>query len=59
MTYLILEPVGEKRHSGISSYELKILQRILLEMLCQYELSSHFRMLPPESSKAYYEIVCK
>lgn len=59
MIYLFLEPVGEKRHSGISTYELKILQRILLEMLCQYELSSHFRMLPPETSKAYYEIVCK
>lgn len=55
----ILEPVGEKRHAGISSFELKILQRILLEMLCQYELSSHFRVLPPETSKAYYEIVCK
>lgn len=55
-----LDHIGEKRGAGLSSFELKILQRVLLEMFCQYELSSCFRVLPPqETSKNYYEIVCK
>lgn len=59
-TFLISAQTGEKRGSGLSPYELKILQRILLEMFCQYELSSCFRVLPPpETSKNYYETVFK
>lgn len=55
-----LDQIGEKRLAGLSAYELKVIQRILLEMLCQYELSSHFRTLPPEEThKSYYEIVRK
>lgn len=52
------DQIGEKRGPGLSTFELKILQRILLEMFCQYELSSSFRVLPPpETSRNYYEAV--
>ncbi|CRK90517.1 CLUMA_CG004122, isoform A [Clunio marinus] len=54
-----LDQPGEKRGPGLSTYELKVLQRILLEMFCQFELSSEFRVLPPvETNKSYYENVC-
>lgn len=52
------EPLGEKRNVGISPLELKILQRIVLELFCQYETSMPFRHLEPETNKAYYDIVC-
>lgn len=52
------EPAGEKRNVGISPLELKILQRIVLELFCQYETSMPFRNLEPETNKAYYDIVC-
>lgn len=52
------EPIGEKRNVGISPLELKILQRIVLELFCQYETSMPFRHLEPETNKAYYDIVC-
>lgn len=52
------DQIGEKRGPGLSTFELKILQRILLEMFCQYELSSSFRVLPPpDTSKNYYEAI--
>lgn len=58
--FSISDQIGEKRGAGLSSFELKTLQRVLLEMFCQYELSSCFRVLPPqETSKNYYEIVFK
>ena len=54
------EQIGEKRGAGLSTFEIKIMQRILLELFCQYELSSYFRVLPPrETSSNYYEIVAK
>lgn len=57
---VISDQIGEKRGAGLSSFELKTLQRVLLEMFCQYELSSCFRVLPPhETSKSYYEIVMR
>ncbi|XP_055610596.1 E3 ubiquitin-protein ligase TRIM33-like isoform X2 [Uranotaenia lowii] len=52
------EPMGEKRNVGISPRDLKILQRILLELFCQYETSMPFRHLEPDTNKAYYDIVC-
>lgn len=52
------EPTGEKRNVGITPLELKILQRIILELFCQYETSMPFRHLEPEINKAYYDIVC-
>lgn len=57
---LFADQIGEKRGPGLSSYELKTIQRILLEMLCQYELSSHFRTLPSrESNKIYFDSIRK
>jgi tripartite motif-containing protein 33 len=54
------DQIGEKRGAGLSTFELKTLQRILLELFCQYELSSYFRVLPPrETSSNYYDIVTK
>ncbi|XP_058823691.1 transcription intermediary factor 1-alpha isoform X2 [Topomyia yanbarensis] len=52
------EPAGEKRNVGITPLELKILQRIVLELFCQYETSMPFRHLEPDTNKAYYDIVC-
>lgn len=52
------EPTGEKRNIGITPLELKILQRIVLELFCQYETSMPFRhLLDMETNKAYYDIV--
>lgn len=51
------EPTGEKRNVGITPLELKILQRIVLELFCQYETSMPFRQLEPDTNKAYYDIV--
>ncbi|KAG8303485.1 hypothetical protein J6590_007139 [Homalodisca vitripennis] len=41
--------VGDKRpHSdGLDSYEQMLMQRILLELYCQYEPSLHFREVIP------------
>lgn len=56
----ISEPVfGDKRSAGLSSAELKRVQRICLELYCQYETSLPFRELESESNTAYYEIVQK
>lgn len=60
LSNLIKDQVGEKRGLGLSAFDLKVLQRILLELFCQYELSSYFRVLPPQdTSKNYYETVYK
>lgn len=60
VTLLTLDQAGDKRGIGLSTYETKVLQRILLEMFCQYELSSCFRVLPPpETSRNYYETIQK
>lgn len=56
----ISEPVfGDKRCAGLSPAELKRLQRICLELYCQYEISLPFREMEPDSNTAYYEIIQK
>uniref|UniRef100_A0A336LHI4 CSON013686 protein n=1 Tax=Culicoides sonorensis TaxID=179676 RepID=A0A336LHI4_CULSO len=55
---LPLDPPGEKRSAGFSPSEMKILQRIVLELFCQYEWSMPFRQLEPETNTPYYDIVC-
>lgn len=60
LSILFAEPVfGGKRSVGLSSAELKRLQRICLELYCQYDTSLPFRELEPETNAAYYEIVQK
>lgn len=39
------EAPGEKKHHGMSQKELRIAQRIVLELYCQYEQSFPFREL--------------
>lgn len=56
--FFVSDNPGEKRHSGLSSSELKIAQRILLELYCQYDHSLPFRELEPATNTTYYEIVC-
>lgn len=53
------EPMGEKRAHGLSASELKIIQRICLELLCQYEQSLSFRDPEPKTNASYYEIIRK
>ena len=53
------DPIGEKRGNGLPSNDLKIIQRICLELYCQYEQSLSIRDLEHISNTAYYEIVCK
>ncbi|KAI8120751.1 E3 ubiquitin-protein ligase TRIM33 [Lucilia cuprina] len=48
----------QKNPGELSRLELQILQRICLELFCQYEQSLHFREPEPPSNTAYYEIVC-
>lgn len=52
-------PIGDKRQSGLTPNELKIMQRILLELYCQYDHSLPFRELEPSTNATYYEIVCR
>ncbi|XP_046688247.1 E3 ubiquitin-protein ligase TRIM33 [Homalodisca vitripennis] len=49
--------VGDKRpHSdGLDSYEQMLMQRILLELYCQYEPSLHFREVIPADNLEYHE----
>lgn len=54
-----LEQIGEKRGAGISTMEFKKMQRIVLEMFCQYEWSLPFRQLEPDTNTSYYESVSK
>jgi len=51
------ETIGEKRAIGLSAYEMKILQRIVLELFCQYEWSMPFRQLEPDTNQSYYDVV--
>ncbi|KAG8303486.1 hypothetical protein J6590_007140 [Homalodisca vitripennis] len=46
---VVIRMVGDKRpHSdGLDSYEQMLMQRILLELYCQYEPSLHFREVIP------------
>jgi len=49
--------VGEKRphRDGLDSHEQKLMQRILLELYCQYEPSLHFREVIPPDNLEYHE----
>ncbi|KAL5288962.1 TRIM24 family protein [Megaselia abdita] len=38
--------------------ELKIIQRVCLELYCQYEQSLQFREPEPATNTSYYEIIC-
>lgn len=51
----IADHIGEKRGLGLSTFELMTIQRIALEMYCQFELSSYFRVLPSQENVRYYE----
>lgn len=43
------DPPGEKRPNQMSARDLRIAQRIVLELYCQYEQSLPFReVVPPE-----------
>lgn len=55
----LLDPTGEKRGAGVSTTDFKKMQRIVLEMFCQYEWSLPFRQLEPETNTSYYETVNK
>ncbi|XP_051863941.1 E3 ubiquitin-protein ligase TRIM33 isoform X2 [Drosophila albomicans] len=50
---------NEKSQPGeLSSVELRILQRICLELYCQYEQSLNFREPESPANSQYYEIIC-
>ncbi|XP_058974109.1 E3 ubiquitin-protein ligase TRIM33 isoform X1 [Musca domestica] len=56
---LASNPENLQKNAGeLSRLELQILQRICLELFCQYEQSLHFREPEPPSNTAYYEIIC-
>ncbi|CAD7092367.1 unnamed protein product [Hermetia illucens] len=48
----------DKRNGELGPSELKIIQRICLELYCQYEQSLPFREPEPATHTAYYEIIC-
>ncbi|XP_014089165.1 E3 ubiquitin-protein ligase TRIM33 isoform X2 [Bactrocera oleae] len=48
----------QKAPGELSRLELQIMQRICLELYCQYEQSLHFREPEPPTNTAYYEIIC-
>lgn len=53
------ESFGEKKDGELSAREKKILERIVLELYCQYELSLPFReVLGPEVSRVLF-FFCK
>lgn len=54
---LPIDSIGAKRSIGLSANELKIIQRICLELYCQYEQSLPMRELEPLTNVAYYEII--
>lgn len=49
----------DKRNGELGPSELKIIQRICLELYCQYEQSLPFREPEPATHTAYYEIICQ
>lgn len=49
---------ADKRNGELGTNELKIIQRICLELYCQYEQSLPFREPEPATNTAYYEIIC-
>ncbi|XP_075234679.1 transcription intermediary factor 1-alpha-like isoform X2 [Lycorma delicatula] len=54
--------VGEKRKAlgpGLTKEEQKLMERILLELYCQYDPSLHFREIVGPENENYHEIVKK
>lgn len=51
--------IGEKRISPgeLSGKEFKIMQRILLEMYCQYDISLPFREPEPATNDDFYNLI--
>ncbi|XP_037945595.1 E3 ubiquitin-protein ligase TRIM33 isoform X2 [Teleopsis dalmanni] len=47
-----------QKSGGLSRLELQILQRICLELYCQYEQSLQFREPETPANAAYYEVIC-
>lgn len=54
-----LEAPGEKRTGDLSMREMKIMQRIVLEMYCQYEISLAFREPEPLANEEFYNMISK
>lgn len=48
---------GEKRGAEMTGREFKILQRILLEMYCQYDISLPFREPEPVTNDDFYNLI--
>lgn len=51
--------VGEKRTGEMSNRDFKIMQRILLEMYCQYDHSLAFREPEPITNEDFYNLINK
>uniref|UniRef100_T1GFT4 B box-type domain-containing protein n=1 Tax=Megaselia scalaris TaxID=36166 RepID=T1GFT4_MEGSC len=49
---------SEQFSDTLGPNELKVIQRICLELYCQYEQSLQFREPEPATNTSYYEIVC-
>lgn len=51
--------IGDKRASpgDMGGKEFKILQRILLEMYCQYDISLPFREAEPATNDDFYNLI--
>lgn len=50
---------GEKRSMEMTTREFKIMQRILLEMYCQYDHSLAFREPEPITNEDFYNLINK
>ncbi|XP_033218838.1 E3 ubiquitin-protein ligase TRIM33 isoform X2 [Belonocnema kinseyi] len=53
------DPVGEKRPNCMSARELRIAQRIVLELYCQYEQSLPFREVVSPEMVEYHKVIKK
>ncbi|XP_001605295.1 E3 ubiquitin-protein ligase TRIM33 [Nasonia vitripennis] len=53
------DPVGEKRPNRMSTRDLRIAQRIVLELYCQYEQSLPFREVVPPEIVEYHRVIKK
>ena len=49
------DPPSEKRPNGMSAKELRIAQRIVLELYCQYEQSLPFREVVSSEVNLFYK----
>ncbi|RZF43717.1 hypothetical protein LSTR_LSTR004230 [Laodelphax striatellus] len=51
--------VKRKASTGLSPEEQKLVERILLELYCQYDPSLHFREIVSPENTGYYEVIKK